>query len=179
MRPTTEELLTGIKDAIDNYILPDLSSPYPISIACTINALLLHLIRRVEKEGHLLAESNRDIRDTLEAALSTLQHSKHTSAIPELVRLEMDLREKLSKEYRARDEYTSVGSLTEENNDLRRTLIDLLKTVDAAREHLEADSLAELRGRITNCSKRQLDRELSLLSPMVSYFSSLMGGPAK
>jgi hypothetical protein len=167
MRPTSEELLKGIKDAIDNHILPDLSSPYPMSIAGTVSVLLDHLILRVEKEGQLLAESNWDIRDTLEAALSTLQHSEQASAIPGLLRLERDIREKLSKEHRARDEYPSVRSLTEENNDLRETLIDLLQTVDAAKEHLEADSLTELRGRVTDCSKRQLDREFYLVYTML------------
>ena len=61
MRPRADEVLTSVIATIDEYIAPDLTSPFAKSLVLTVKNLLNHVKLRVEREGPALFEDNREL----------------------------------------------------------------------------------------------------------------------
>ena len=65
MRPRTDEILKSLFWTFEEYIAPEVTSAYAKSLVLTMNNLFRHVLLRVELEGDLLFEDNRDLRGVL------------------------------------------------------------------------------------------------------------------
>jgi peptidoglycan/xylan/chitin deacetylase (PgdA/CDA1 family) len=77
------------------------------------------------------------------------------------------LHEKLEKQYRPAGSYPHVESLTEENEDLKRTLVGLIQAVQGHRSALSAATHEEADRMIRAQLRSQLDREHQWIAPIL------------
>jgi len=72
MRPTAPELMAAIVESLERQVAPNLQDKWAASALRSATQLLNHLAIRIEREGRVLVEDNRDVRHVLEAALPRL-----------------------------------------------------------------------------------------------------------
>ena len=72
MRPTSEELLGSIAQALEDQVLPVVQDKWAASTLRSAMQLLRHLAIRVVREPGILAADNADLREVLSAATAEL-----------------------------------------------------------------------------------------------------------
>lgn len=167
MRPNATQIIAGIKWSFEAYVVPDLTSRLGLSAGRSIMNLLNHLEARVGMEGQLLAEDNRDMRSVFQQLSGLLDPAARDSAGPEVRAAIAEMNEKAGKQYRTADAYPTLDSLTEENEDLKRTLVQAIRAVEEHKEGLPADVYAQADQAIRAQLRRQLDRENQWIFPLV------------
>ncbi len=167
MRPSSKQLIAGIKWSFETYAVPDLTSRLGQSAGRSIMNLLDHLHVRVDVEGQLLMEDNQDMRSLFEELSVLLEPTIENGAGPEIRGALAEMTEKLGKQYRAPGAYPTVDSLTEENEDLKRTLVRAIRALQEHKDGLPPD----LYGKADQASRaqlrRQLDREHHWIQPII------------
>lgn len=72
MRPTTQELISAIVASLEHQVAPHVRDKWAASALRSATQLLNHLAVRTEREGRVLIEDNRDVRNVLETILPRL-----------------------------------------------------------------------------------------------------------
>jgi hypothetical protein len=72
MRPTTPELISAIVESLEHQVAPNVQDKWAASALRSATQLLNHLALRSEREGRVLVEDNRDVREVLETVLQAL-----------------------------------------------------------------------------------------------------------
>jgi hypothetical protein len=158
MRPTLQEFLRAFKSNLDTIILPDLRSPWPVTMATNMSGLLEHLMLRYEQGPDLLREANAQLRDLLEDAAQALGHS-----------LPADTRERIESALatsRDRDpDHACLELLMEDNDRLGAALEAVLRLPEEA---LGGEANAALLSRMQDTLSRQLQTEYTrLIEPLM------------
>jgi hypothetical protein len=65
LRPRSDEILRSVLWSFEEFIVPELSDPYAVSVGHTITNLLRHLALRVELEPPALFVGNAELRELL------------------------------------------------------------------------------------------------------------------
>ncbi len=164
MRPSATEIIAGIKWSFETYILPGLNEKLAESTARSILNLLEHLQVRVATEGPLLTDDNRDMRELFRLLSQLLEPALRNAAAPDLLTAVAEMKEKMNKEYRPSGAYPTAESLTEENEDMKRTLVRVIQAVKSLASDLPADIYAQVDEVIRAQLRRQLDRENQWIS---------------
>ncbi|MBI4332431.1 MAG: hypothetical protein HY673_14255 [Chloroflexi bacterium] len=164
MRPSATEIIAGIKWSFETYIVPDLNEKLAQSTARSILCLLDHLQARVAMEGPLLVEDNQEMRELFQQLSQLLEPALRDGAAPDLATAVAEMKEKAVKEYRPSGTYPTVESLTEENEELKRTLVRVIQAVKGHAADLPADAYAQADEAIRGQLRRQLDRENAWIS---------------
>ena len=167
MRPSSKQLLAGIKWSFETYAVPDIRSRLGLSAARSIDTLLDHLLERVDGEGEVLTEDNEEMRTLFRDLTGLLGPALGDGAGAELRSAVSALHEKLEKQYRPAGSYPHVESLTEENEDLKRTLVGLIQAVQGHRSALSAATHEEADRMIRAQLRSQLDREHQWIAPIL------------
>lgn len=167
MRPSSKQLLAGIKWSFETYAVPDISSRLGKSAARSIDMLLDHLLERVDGEGEVLMEDNQEMRTLFRDLTGLLGPALGDGAGAELRSAVSELKKKLEKQYRPAESYPGVESLTEENEDLKRTLVGLIRAVQGDRSALSAATHEEADQMIRTQLRSQLDREHQWIAPIL------------
>ena len=160
MRPRADEVLKSIIATFEQYLQPELTTPFAKSLALTTQNLLRHVLLRVEREGAALFEDNRELRTLL------AQVDSYLSALPEDQWLESfsamrtEIKDSLVQQFYGPNDYPSVILLTEEATALRWTLTHAIQTLQNARDPLGKDpQYIEIRQDIRAYLSHQLKRE--------------------
>lgn len=167
MRPNSTQIIAGIKWSFETYVVPDLTSRLGLSAGRSIMNLLDHLEARVGMEGQILVEDNRDMRSVFQQLSALLDPAALGGAAPEVRAAVAEMNEKAGKHYRADDEYPTLESLTQENEDLKRTLVTAIRAVEEHKEGLPTDVYAQADQSIRSLLRRQVDRENQWIFPLV------------
>ncbi len=76
MRPTNDELLVGIRNVLDDVLVPELQSDWAKSMGDSMYLMLGHLIGRTEKEPSHLRDANRRLEEVIGRANESLGPAK-------------------------------------------------------------------------------------------------------
>ena len=167
MRPSSRQLLAGIKWSFQTHVVPDVSSRLGRSAARSIDALLEHLLERVDTEGELLVEDNTEMRDLFSDLGSLLGPELGKGPDANLRDAVAQMNDSLQHQYRPPGSYPGIASLAEENEDLKRTLVELIKALRANRRALSASTYEEADRLIRAQLRGQLDREHRWIAPIL------------
>lgn len=165
MRPSATQIINGIKWSFETQIAPRLDDKQSQSTARSILSLLDHLYVRVASEGQLLSEDNQDKKALFRELLNVLEPTRAATVAAGLAAALTDMNEKLVKEYRTATAYPTVASLTEESEDLKRTLIRTIHALQTHKGDLPPRIYAQADQAIRDQLTRQLDRENALVLP--------------
>jgi hypothetical protein len=167
MRPSSKQLIAGIRWSFETYAVPDLTSRLGQSAGRSILNLLDHLHVRVDVEGQLLMDDNQDMRSLFEELSVLLEPALENGAGPEVRGAAAEMKERVGKQYRPAGAYPTVDSLTEENEDLKRTLVKAIRALQEHKDGLPPDIYGEA-DQVTRAQlRRQLDREHRWIQPIM------------
>lgn len=164
MRPTTEKILIGINNILLSDILPELSSPFAMMQAMLLIVLTNQLALIWENTSQFpLIEENKDLRDVLLVASTTLTATKRDYRDETLEGLIPKIDAELQREYRSGEQHPSVHSLLEENCNLKETLVQTIVALDQISQNYKSQTLDDIRKKIRAHLRRHLDRQLNML----------------
>jgi hypothetical protein len=158
LRPRSDEILRSVLWSFEEFIVPELSDPYAISVGHTITNLLRHLALRVELEPPALFAGNAELREVL-AAIAAYARAAGLAGLAD------DLERTLEATTSASD-YPSISRLTDDALALRGALDGAILALQAAPS--ESAEYVELRRRIREWIGRALDREAEWIVPAFS-----------
>ena len=81
MRPTTDELLVGMRNVLEDVLVPELESDWAQTMGTQMALMLQHLEGRGEREPRFMAEENAKLEDVLAKANGGL--GEEAVAVPE------------------------------------------------------------------------------------------------
>jgi hypothetical protein len=163
VRPTTEEILKGIKFTLKEVIVPDLRSPWPRWMAEQIDYFIDHLVLRYQEEPQMLLDENRELREILSQAEGVFRTVGLVRSDAPLIGLADEIKEQLQDKPQEKVEYTPVPLMQEKNNRLKSKLCEAIKAIESAQEEREIPSLNEVREKIRTYMKKQVKREAPLM----------------
>jgi hypothetical protein len=158
LRPRSDEILRSVLWSFEEFIVPELSDPYAISVGHTITNLLRHLALRVELEPPALFAGNAELRELL-ADIAAYATAAGGAALAD------DLERTLAATTPASD-YPSASRLTDDALALRGALDRAIRALQAAPS--ESAEYLELRARIRQWVGRALAREAEWIVPAFS-----------
>lgn len=164
MRPTVDKLCNGINNALLNDILPDLSSPVAQRQVLLISAIINRIATIWEKTSQFpLIEENKDLKDVLQTATSTLKATKQDYTDETLEALTQKIDAELQRKYPSGEQYPSLHSLLEENSNLKELLVQTITGLDETSRNYKSQALDELRKKIRAHLRKQVDWDLTFL----------------
>ena len=167
MRPSVKQLIAGIRWSFKTYAVPDLSSRLGQSTGRSIMVLLDHLHERVEVEGQLLMDDNEDMRSLFETLSNFLSPLFEQGAGTEIQAALGRMREKAEKQFRAVGSSPGVDSLTEENEELKRTVVDVFRVLQQHKGSVPEEMYLKAERAMRDQMRRQLDREHQWIEPVM------------
>lgn len=139
MRPRADEVLRSVIWTYDTYLAPQVEEPLARSLSLTVGNLLRHVLVRVEREGAILFEDNRALRELLDSIRAFLRSPAAVDAAVGGPDLLDEIDGVLAGEYHGPDVYPSLALLAEEAADLRGAADRALRALRAARPALGDD----------------------------------------
>ena len=165
MRPTLDKLFKGIDYILLNDILPELSSPYAMMQAMMLSHTINGLAAIWEKTAQFpLLRENKDLRDVLLTATTTLEATRRDYKNETLEALTQQINAELQGEHPSEEQYPSLQSLLEENCSLKESLVQTIRMLEEISQHYQSQALDELRQKIRIHLRKHLDWQLNLLA---------------
>ena len=158
LRPRSDEILASVLWSFEEFIVPELSDPYAVSVGHTITNLLRHLALRVELEPPALFACNAELRELL---VDVAGYARAAG----LTELAEDLETTLAAATPP-SVYPSISRLTDDALALRAALDRAIRALQAAPS--ESEEYLELRARIRDWIGRALAREAEWIVPAFS-----------
>lgn len=143
MQPTNIEILRSCVVNLEEVVTPNLDDPHARSAALCIRTLLNHVALRLEKEAENLQADSREKRALIAGLIPRLQ-AVGGAAATDLNALAKRLDAGVAG-IQESPAYIATDVLTEENDALRRLVVDCLKTLQAQRNVIPSDVFAELK----------------------------------
>jgi hypothetical protein len=160
-------MFEGMNYTLLNDILPELSSPYAMTQALVLSVTINQLRAIWENTSQFpLIEENKDLRDVLLAASTTLKATKQDYRDESLERLTQKIGAELQREYPSGEEYPSLQSLLEENCNLKEVLVHTITALDEASRNYKSQALDELRKKMRAHLRKHLNWQLSFQAPL-------------
>ena len=165
MRPTLDKMLEGMNYVLLNDILPELSSPYAQTQAMMLSATMgmCAAIWQGTSQFPLIVE-NKDLRDVLLSASSTLKATKKDYWDQSLEGLTQKIDAELQREHPSGEDYPSLQSLLEENCNLKELLDQTITALDETSRNYKNSALDELREKIRAHLRKHLNWRLSFVA---------------
>lgn len=164
MRPTIDKMCKSINNVLLNDIVPELSSPSTRMQAMIISAMINRIATIWEKTSQFpLIEENKDLKDVLQAATSTLKATEQDYTDETLEALTQKIDAEFKREYPSQERYPSVYSLLEENGNLKELLVQTIIGLDQTSRNYKSPALDELRKKIRSHLRKQVNWDLTLL----------------
>jgi hypothetical protein len=158
MQPTSIQLLQAVVANIEELMLPQLQGDHARSAGENARMVLNHVILRLACEGQMLADDNREKRQTLDAFAEAI-----SSSGGDLSALSGRLRSGLER-IAEQGDYRPVEALSQENFQLKQLMNDAVMGLHAGKDEL-GPRYESLRGGLRTQLRAQLDREASLVGP--------------
>jgi len=164
MRPTADKILIGINNILISDILPELHSTYAMIQVALISVMVNQLTLVWQNTSQFpLIEENKDLRDVLLAASTTLKATKRDYKDKALEGLIPRIDAELQKECRSGEQYPSIQSLLEENCKLKEILVQTIVALEQISQKYESRALNDIRKKIRAHLRKHLDRQLDML----------------
>ncbi|MCZ7527170.1 MAG: hypothetical protein M5U14_12780 [Acidimicrobiia bacterium] len=172
MRPYPDEILRSMRDTLDQSIIPNLRDQWAVYAAKVMDKMMEHLEIRWRREAPLLAEDTEDLLGVLSGlrdALGGPALAGHDGLAGLRGRVDAGVAEAVDRPA----DPTSIVSLTEHNEALRRLVVDAIEAMDAAAaaEPGLGEVLAAPREDIRCYLRRELDRDVELARPTFMSFA--------
>lgn len=162
MRPKVDKLVAGVNGILMGEFLPQLTSADSQVNVFLTNAVLLTIASMWENSSQFpLIHENKDLRDVLEAAGTTLKATERDHKDETLAGLIPRIEAELEGEYEFREQYPTVQSLTEKNVKLKEALDQTIVAVDSISRNHPSQAVDELRQKIRAHLRKHLDRTLT------------------
>lgn len=167
MRPTMDKMLEGMNYVLLNDILPELSSPFAQTQAMMLSATIGLSAAIWERTCQFpLIVENKDLKDVLLAASTTLKAIKQDYTDESLKGLTQKIDAELQRERPSGEEYPSLQSLLQENCNLKDILVQTITALEETTRNYKSPALDELRKKIRAHLRKHLNWQLSLLAPI-------------
>jgi hypothetical protein len=162
MRTSVDEILQGIAGSVEEYILPELQSPFAQSQAKAIAGILRNLSGRVEESCSALAQENMFYRNLLRRLYGELAKG----AGRKCGKLTTMNRAFITKQAEGR--VPSHKQLRRENRRLRVALSKIITVLETPRTQQELGNrrLRRLRADINRFLRQELRKEVKLMKPV-------------
>lgn len=157
LRPRSDEILASVLWSFEEFIVPELSDPYAISVGHTITNLLRHLALRVELEPPALFAGNAELRELL-ADIAGYARAAGPAELAD------DLGRTLAAT--PASDYPSVSRLVDDALALRGALDRAIRALQAAPG--DSEEYLNLRARVREWIGRALAREAEWIVPAFS-----------
>ncbi len=165
MRPTLDKMLEGMNYTLLNDILPELSSPFAMTQAMMLSATIgLSAAIWQGTSQFPLIEENKDLRDALLAASTTLKATKQDYWDESLAGLTQKIDTELQREYPSGEDHPSLQPLLEENCNLKEILDQTIIALDETSRNYKSPALDEFREKIRAHLRKHLNWRLSFLA---------------
>lgn len=171
MRPYPDEILRSMQFSLDTYVIPNVDDKWGSYVAKVMRRMLIHLERRWEFEGPLLVEDIDDLRGLFATLGDQLSALDGPAAGDEAARLVELLGRALDDSDEPITGYVSVRELTERNEQLRETLVQVIEGLDGLEEVAADGELETPRHEIRSYLRRQTDRDKQLAEPTFMSFA--------
>jgi hypothetical protein len=159
MRPSSQELLRSVADALERQVMPTVSDKWAASTLRSAMQLLRHVALRVEHEPALLRQQEIELTAVLSRTNADLAVLTQDAS---LVSLRSDLAAALAVPADPRDD---AGPLERRVD----ALLAAAESVVAARDAIRgAAGTLDIHDRLIDCLSRQLARELPMVEPFQS-----------
>lgn len=160
MKPSSKQLIDSVAWSLQEKVVPVVDDKWAASTLRSVHCLLTHLSTRVELEGSMLFDDNRDLRGVLQAVMAQLDGAREP-----LADVRIRVAAVLVRHWRDEDAYPTVASLGEENEALRGAVDDLLKVLhrdDAGVDRSTANATVEA---LDGYTRRRLERDQPMFMP--------------
>ncbi len=157
LRPRSDEILASVLWSFEEFIVPELSDPYAISVGHTITNLLRHLALRVELEPPALFAGNAELRELL-ADIAGYARAAGPAELAD------DLGRTLAAA--PASDYPSASRLVDDALALRGALDRAIRALQAAPS--DTEEYLNLRARVREWIGRALAREAEWIVPAFS-----------
>ena len=165
MIPTSSEIFMGMKWSLENEIAPLLNNPRAQSSVRCMLMLLDHLILRVDIEGPVLDQDNRDIQQTLVKIAECLKQTHLSNTHPEIGNLIMEIEITLSDQTGPKGDVPAISVLQEVNTSLKDLFLQVIKVVESHREKMPPKVSDQCKWEIDKLLRQQLDRDYNWIEP--------------
>ena len=166
MRPTTEEILKGMKYTLKEVIVPDLRSSWPRWMAEQIDYFIDHLILRYREEPKMVLDENQELREILSQAGNVLRTVGLARSDTLLVSLADEIKEHLKDKLQEGAENNPIPLMQEENKRLKSKVCEAIIAIEKTQEEGLIPSLSVVREKIRFYIKRQVKRESPLMGSL-------------
>ena len=157
LRPRSDEILASVLWSFEEFIVPELTDPYAISVGHTITNLLRHLALRVELEPPALFAGNAELRELL-ADIAGYARATGSAELAD------DLGRTLAATQAS--DYPSASRLVDDALALRGALDRAIRALQAAPS--DTEEYLNLRARVREWIGRALAREAEWIVPAFS-----------
>ena len=158
MIPTSSEIFTGMKWSLENEIAPLLKDPRAQSSVRCMLMLLDHLILRVDIEGPVLDQDNRDMLQTLEQITEWLKQTRLSDTHPEIKNLITEIETTLSEQKSPMGYVPAISILQEVNTSLKGLFLRMIKAVETCSDNIPLEMSNQCKQEIDKLLRQQLDR---------------------
>lgn len=165
MIPTCSEIFTGMKWSLENEIAPLLDDPRAQSSVRCMLMLLDHLILRVDIEGPVLDQDNRDMLHTLEQITEWLKKTQLSDTHPDIGNLITDIEPILSEQANLKEGVPAISILQKKNTTLKALFLRMIKTVEMHRDNMSVETSIRFKQEIDKLLRQQLDRDFKWIEP--------------
>lgn len=165
MIPTSSEIFMGMKWSLENEIAPLLDNPRAQSSVRCMLMLLDHLILRVDSEGPVLDQDNRDILQTLEKIAEWLKQTRLSHTHPEIGNLITEIETTSSEQTSPKEHVPAISVLLEVNTSLKGLFLRVIKVVETHRETVPLEVSDQCKREIDKLLRQQLDRDYNWIEP--------------
>jgi hypothetical protein len=127
--------------------------------------LLDHLILRVDNEGPVLDQDNREMKQTFGYVTEWLKKSQLGGTLPEIKNLITDIESILNEQDNLKHHVPAISVLQEKNTALKKLFLHLIKTVEGCRDNMPAEIFDQLKEKTDNLLRQQLERDFQWIEP--------------
>ena len=162
MRPKVDKLVAGVTNILIGEILSQLPSARSHANIFATSVVLNTIASMWENSSQFpLIQENKDLRDVLEAAGTTLKATERDHKDEILAGLIPGIEAELEGEYEFGEQYPSVQLLQEKNVKLKEALDQTIVAVDRISRNHPSQALDELRQKIRVHLRKHLDRSIT------------------
>lgn len=170
VRPTQEELLATLRASLNDTLMPAIEDRWAGYVASAMDLVLQHLSLRVTGEADTLIDDSADMAAVLAAVAQQAARAGRAAEQSNDVdgaRAWEALAGVASRRVLPAD--FSLASLTQQHEQLRSVVIEVLRWLDAA-DGVENAALSALRDEVHHMIRRQTDRMTELVRPLFMAF---------
>lgn len=164
MRPSVNQVLTGVRGIIENVLLNDLATENSRASAREVIAALYQLEKRWPEVIPNLMKENDDLNALFSSALPLIEEIDQGRHLPAFEHLKQAIERQSKRQSVPEEHYPVYSALEKENDDLRALLVEVIIALEEMKERSADARLEGLKQCIRAHLRKYLDRELEWIT---------------